>query len=517
MTEHIELDKALFPILGANATVLLLYLCESLETGYNTFAEEDGTVWHRQNYEWLSYHTTLPRYTAIRAKNLLEREGLIETKQADEDRTNEWRIIEDKFKRLLQFATMLRLASKPDNERTFPAWEAWKKENSGIVKSFAHLVRSFPKPTMKPAQDGDFGKVTNCNHEPLGMDFALKGIKHLQDISYSYEKLRFSSEYVTPLKRRLEKNKNIFYGQGEESGKENQTASKGASSVLAQKKREARAKAQAKEEKEQSDLNRPSRFVDYWNTLPHVPKCKIGTKAYYTARKFFSAYRRYEAGISVFVLPESEQKRLRIFPKQNSSDRRTDKEIFEHIRTAALAYDPQYAPTDKTWLRNLANFTFRIFGKNCSRVSRSPFLEFVAFPPKHIEITSAESLLENAGECEYAAFEAIQELYNQANGYDADHQLSLTELKKALAFARSYREAHKTVPAETNARLAHHIGTFQDFLSEWKRFAKEHIWEGMPLGAFARDKDIWRKWVAWENSNMGYNIFTGEKIERQHL
>lgn len=272
-----------------------------------------------------------------------------------------------------------------------------------------------------------------------------------------------------------------------------------------------------------SRLSIRCRYVDYWNEMDHVPKCRPGTKSYAFAREFFAAHRKYQAGQHAkFMLTEDVQKRInlkkvnaipadvkRVGEKQTPV--RSDAEMKKHIRMAAKAYDPKYAPLKKDWLGNLSNFLYRDgqFNKNGTS---SFFLERLTSPPQLIEDESYEHLLEQAEDFELDFLKALQRLYNSANDRERNESFTLAELKSGLSVVRKILKEYAHIPVDEIGILNHHFADYSSFIEWWEGYCEDHLWQGMPITAFAPGKDLWRKFVYFVSADIGFNILTGERV-----
>lgn len=277
-----------------------------------------------------------------------------------------------------------------------------------------------------------------------------------------------------------------------------------------------------KKSTETSATPRRCRYVDYWNTLDHVPKCRYGTKAYAFARRFFAAHRRYQAGeIKDFMLTEDVREKIHLDrinkiplnPLVAGVDKhpvRPDEEMKRHIRQAALAYDPKYAPFDKKFLGTLPNFLYRD-GRYSRTGTLSLFLEKVARAPYVLEDVSYDTLLDNASDIELKFVGAIRDLYYLANDRDKRSDLDLRELKSALFVARQIIAAYDDMPIRNSGTLIHHFPTHKRFLDWWKAYCEDHVWEGMPISALGTTKNMWRGFLNYVAADMGYDLITGKR------
>lgn len=257
-----------------------------------------------------------------------------------------------------------------------------------------------------------------------------------------------------------------------------------------------------------------NRWVEFWNSLPHVPKCKPGSKAYNKAKAFFAAHHRYEAGqCRGFMLTKDVRKKLRLDKINKHPEdvtHRPDAEMYAHIEQAALAYYPTYAPVEKKWLGGLDNFLY-INGEWSKMGTRSYFLERVAFAPQLIEDNSYQKMIDKADDWELDIVEAIKHVYFVACRRDKAEQLSLSEFKSALIIARKIAEKYIEIPTDKVSILAHHFSDYSAFVTWWKNYCEEHVWDGMPLTALDPTKDMWRRFIDYVSDDIGFNILTGER------
>lgn len=264
-----------------------------------------------------------------------------------------------------------------------------------------------------------------------------------------------------------------------------------------------------------SETPSTNRWVEFWNSLPFVPKCRPGTQAYAHCRSLFEAHLRYEAGqCRGFMLTEDVQKKLRlakINKKPEGRMLRTEGEMFDHIKQAALAYNPRYAPLNKKWLGTLENFLYRD-GKWSKGGTGSYFLEKIAYPPALIEDESYQTIIDNADDWELDVAESIKRVYFIACGRDENSQLTLSELKSALSIARKIAEKYTEIPTDRLSILANHFPDYRAFMEWWRNYCEDHVWEGMPITALDPSKDMWRRFVDFVNSDIGWDIFTGGRI-----
>lgn len=257
------------------------------------------------------------------------------------------------------------------------------------------------------------------------------------------------------------------------------------------------------------------KYVEHWNSLPHVPKCKIGTKNYEIARKFFRAHKNYQAGFKLFVLTKDEQIRISLH-KINMVPKgvkyRTDKQMFKHIELAALSYNPDYGPQKKDWLpRSLSSFLFNAFSKKYGQTSL--FLErlYLAKPQPLSEITY-EGISDKMTEQEAKAVDIIKRVYYLANNKPRHQELSLTELKQALTITRNIFKQYLRIPVDAIAIFANHFGSIWEFMKWWENYVEDHTWQGMPLIALDPSKNLWRAFTDFVSDDIGYNLFTGKRL-----
>ena len=266
---------------------------------------------------------------------------------------------------------------------------------------------------------------------------------------------------------------------------------------------------------------RKSTWVEFWNTLPNVPKCREGTAAYDFSRRFFDAHQHYQVGeVAGFVLTDDEKKRIHLkrinkIPKEPLLEKglpiRSDEEMERHIRQAALAYDSKYAPIKKEFLGGLPQFLY-VDGRYNSGGIFSRFLRYVDVAPLLVEDASYEQILKNAQDYELYIIDRIEEMYLRANGRDLEGELTLPELKRALFIAKRIGDEYLKIPLDRHSILAHHFPDYKHFVDWWKSFCSDHLWNGMPINSFDISKDLWRKFIDNTNRDLGYNIMTGERM-----
>lgn len=441
--------KAYVPLLGLKATVLLMHLNTTMDNRYRVYADEDGVLWHRQSLKWMARQSSLSESALRIAKKTLVDLGFIQIRQtATYDRTTYWRVDQEKLARFCAFAHALYAATRPDNRYTLPQWQRFANAHPEIVEEFRPLY---------PRLD------------------------------------QFSGRQEMQL---------------ENSGRVNLKAHA----------------AFATREAKQRPMPRPCRFVEFWNTLPNTPRCTLGTKAYEQARRFFAAHRRFEAGnCSEFFLTSDEQQRIRLDkinrvpptaelrgPKKTPV--RSDDQMFRHIELAARSYRVEFTPRNKALLpRGLPAFLYTSHSKKYGTCSM--FLERVGiFRPQLLDDVSREGILTRATPEELETVEVLKSLYDEANRRDETQQLSLRELKAALAAARGILSKYDEIPVNEVSIFASHFGSYDWFLDWFRRFAEDQLWDGMPMTAFDVNKDLWRRFVDFVGADIGYDLFTGERI-----
>lgn len=441
--------KAYVPLLGLKATVLLMHLSATIDNHYRVHVDEEGVLWHRQNMRWMARQSALSESGLRQAKKTLLDLGLIYIRQtASYDRTTYWRVDREKLARFFAFAHALYAATRPDNTYTLQQWLDFRKEYPDIVAEFRHLY---------PRLD----------------QFSIRQEMRPEDCSYGLNLKEHAA----------------FQSQG-------------------------RPKKQTK----------PCRFVEFWNSLSDVPKCTLGTKAYEQARRFFAAHQRYEAGnCSEFLLTSDEQQRIRLDKVNrvppNAKRRgpkkipmRSDEQMFRHIELAACSYRKEYTPRNKTLLpRALPLFLFTAHSKKYGTYSM--FLERVGiYRPRLLDDVSRESILARASDEELETLRVLKDLFDQANRRDENQELSSRDLKVALDAARKILELYNEIPVLEVSIFASHFGSYDWFLDWYRQFAEDNLWEGMPMSAFHPSKDLWRRFVDFTTADIGYDLFTGERV-----
>lgn len=448
--------KAYVPLLGFKATVLLGQLCTIADSCVQICTDEDGHVWYQQSIQWMARQTALSESGLRRAKQVLLDLGLIYVRQtASSDRTTLWRVNREKFSRLAAFAHALHYATNPDNSETIHIWIEFANKNPDIVEEFRPLY-----PRLNQYMSASAPIRRECPQPDLQTGNGPKLRDHV-----------------------------VF----------------------------------KKQKVEQTKCVRPSRFIEFWNTMPGVPKCKLGSKAYEYARRFFTAHQRYEAGnCPGFFLSTDEQERIHLekinripvgVPLRGPHKRaiRPDEQIFRHIEQASLVYRKEYAPQNKAYLpKSLSAFLFNTFSKKHGIYSM--FLEKIAMRPLLLEEVSVEAIMDNAQQDELDTLRVLKRLFDQANLRDEDQELSLRDLKTGLAAARRILQLYKEIPVLEVGIFAHHFGFYDQFLEWYERFAEDQLWEGMPMSAFHPSKDLWRRFVDFVSADIGYDLFTGERV-----
>ncbi len=264
-----------------------------------------------------------------------------------------------------------------------------------------------------------------------------------------------------------------------------------------------------------------NRFIEFWNTLPHVPKCKKGTKSYTSACKFLEQFRRFEVGSPPFLFTSEVAKKLNIKKinkiPPNVSRRgptqvpvRRDDEIFEALATAALVYDPQYAPLNKKVLPGtLFGFLYNAYSKGLISMFLSK-LELC--PPLLLDAGRLDELEQQTPDWKLDIVEIVRGLYIYANRKPEDYELSLEEFKIALNVTNRIISRYEKIPTNQYHTLLHHFPNHTEFVEWWRGYCQEHVWQGMPIQALLPGKAMWNKFVDFVNADLGRDIFTGERI-----
>lgn len=441
--------KAYVPLIGLKATALLMHLNTTIDNGFRVERDQDGFVWHRQNIKWMCRQSTLSEYGLRKAKECLLELGLIHVKYGSGmDRTVYWRVDKEKLTRFFAFAHALYAATRPENEYTLPQWHAFLKNHPDIVEEFRHLYPRLSQ--FDPDKQPRKVNAKNLMKQP---------VQHKSTQSKKSEDIK----------------------------------------------------------------TRPCRFVEHWNAQNSTPKCKIGTKAYEMARRFFAAYSRYEAGnCNEFMLSSDEQQRIRLDKinriPQNAPCRgpkkipvRPDEQMFRHIELAARAYQKEYTPRRKELLpKSLPAFLFNAYSKRYGACSI--FLERVGiFRSKPIDESDYDAMLQRASPQELDTVSVIKQLYDYANDRAQDKELSMREFKTALDISRKIIEQYNDFDMDTHI-IASHFRYYDDFLQWFSSYAEDEIWRGMPITALSPGKDLWRRFIDFVCSDIGVDVFTGERV-----
>lgn len=250
---------------------------------------------------------------------------------------------------------------------------------------------------------------------------------------------------------------------------------------------------------------KPDKFIEFWNTQPSVPKCKIGSKAYEMCREFFKALQRYQVGTELFPLDTEEQQRLQLKilnrsvksapkcgPKQIPM--RPDKEMFEMIEEAAKVYQVGYAPVDKKkWLPTaLSRFLYNDHSRTFGRTSM--FLEKLwARPPQTLDDAVYDSLWENADEDTRWIYETFQKWYNINRGREEDDSFLLKDHKRLLGIARDWRDYFYDELRDHSIN-GWDMNRFDDYVEYIKYVVPEDcLTEDMPLGTFKKGGYFWKR------------------------
>ena len=482
--------KAYTTLIGTKATTLLLHLCNSLEQGFRVTYDEEGVAWHEQNLQWMSFHTTLPLNTLRRARQVLIDLGLVRTKQARGfDRTTLWSICEEKLGRFYMFAHALRYALRPENTYTLRKWTDWAAQNPDIVQEFAGL---WPKAD-------ELAQSIGMSHLPrMGgciipkRDDVLNNNTQEQNSDYVTKNPADSDDIVMRRTKKPRCRFNIHNGPD-----------------LGEPKTKPKPKA-------------PCPYVEHWNSLPHVPKCRANTQAYNKARQFFEAHRKYNIGKGQFFLDDAEKERLQltkvnIVPLDAQRNKAGDllrphEQMLSHIEKAALTYDPEYFPQDKKWLpRSLPQFLYNTKSKKYGQTSL--FIErLVTRPAQPLSECTYDGLMATATKPELQVVDMVKSMYDLANGRDSTQELDLREFKHALSVSRNILNEYMKIPVTRVDILASHFGDWREFMEWWMRYTEDHIWEGMPITALDVGKNMWRAFVDFVSNDIGYHLISGRRV-----
>lgn len=254
----------------------------------------------------------------------------------------------------------------------------------------------------------------------------------------------------------------------------------------------------------------PDPYVEHWNQQPHVPKCGIGTKSYEQARAFFAAHRRYAVGVEPrWFLPPEYGKEIGLAKINGETGQRRghrprfrpDAEIFAHIETAALAYDPGHHPQDKKYLgRSLPAFLYNQYSKRHGQASL--FLQFIHEPALPLE--DVETLIwERLDTEEKALVNQIEEIYLGAGG--KTRALTQKEMGQAVGIATAILKRCERLDISHNP----YFKGVKQFLHGWQRFCEEEVmnWPDMPITALHPSKELWRRYVDWMESEIKRPVF----------
>lgn len=450
------LQKSFIPLIGKTATVLLHHICNRLEQDQAVY--RGGRFWYQQNIQQTCWQACLSQAGLYRAKQTLLDEDLIAIRQEKTgDRTLWWAVNAQKLTRFFYFAEALHHARKPDSS-TFEIWEAWARNNQAVIAEFRHL---YPRIN--------------------------------QYLYFLMERRPKTSE--VPVEEQKSQKLNVRMVE-RENGAENPFEWK---------------------EKAQKPEMRTSRWVEYWNSLPHTPKCKRGTKNYAQATRFFNAHRHYKAGqCGGFVLTPDVREKIGL-DEINTVPHGTDgvRPIWEmeaHIKQAAKAYDPEYAPMEKQYLGDsLPQFLYRD-GQYGKRGTLSLFLEKIAFAPRKIENESYDDILSNIEEPQEYVIKSIQRVFYYTNGRSSNQRLTLAELKTAVSIARNILKEYAKIPRFEIGIFHELFGDYMAFIRMWEDRVIDWVWDGMSLGALNTNKRLWQRFIDTLQNEMDRDLFTGERI-----
>lgn len=251
---------------------------------------------------------------------------------------------------------------------------------------------------------------------------------------------------------------------------------------------------------------KPDRFVEYWNTLPDVPKCKLGSKNYEIARSFFKAHQRYEAGeCKGFMLDSDEYKRLELRSlngiPSNAQRRgpkkipmRSDEEMFQHIGKAALVYQKEYMPLDKKKLpKTLPVFLYNTHSKKYGTTSM--FLEKLSsWEPVSLDDSTYDALWDKGDEAVHNTYHLLAGIWNRHNHMEENDFLPLKEHKTLLQICESWVQFYfKAVESDPEHV---YFGSYADFREWMGSVIEDYCWDDMPITAFRIGSTLWRKLMA---------------------
>lgn len=469
-------DKAYFspmwhcvvPLIGISETrVLSALFTVFLKIDSLTFRQdEDDKVWVQITQKDLSYFAgSLSIRSLAYAKERLVELGFIETSVEIVNNSKQplwWSFDFDKFGRFFDFAKAFDCNFNPLNYGKTQEWKEFYLQNPDVVNEFKGLVQNF-----------------QC-YIPNEASLCPQKENHSRDNTRDFCESKISESRENSLAKKV---------------RENVTSGK---------------------KKKRIDV-KPDKYIEFWNSLPNVPKCKIGYDAYEKCRAFFRAFKEYKAGSELFPLDTQLQKDIQLKTINRSSRRapkcgpkqipmRPDEEMFEWIKVAANAYSPDYVPIDKAHLpKSLYQFLYNDHSPKHGQYSI--FLEKLwVNPPLTIDEDTYDRLWDHADADVQEMYVLFQGWYNIANGRDRDARFSLKDHKRLLSIARDWcdyyykdlKEAGYVMPGSIE------IPYFEAYVSYIKDVAPVNdFYDGMPLGTFKKCGQFW-KVVLGEDSCIDY-------------
>lgn len=354
----------------------------------------------------------------------------------------------------------------------------------------------------------DFAKAFDCNFNPLKYGHIQEWVEFYSqnpEIVDEFKVLVKDFEKYIPQEDNLEAQKiKPPLGAGEKQGlqyaKNNPRVK-----TISNSRKPVKEKVSAKS-KEKLDDVKPDKYIEFWNSLPNVPKCKIGYKSYEKCREFFRAFKEYRVGTELFPLDSVERQRIQLNVINRSSKKapkcgprqipmRPDSEMFEMIEEAANVYKTGYAPVDKSKLPStLLSFLYN--DHSPSRGATSIFLEKLwAYPPLTIDDETYETLWNRADDDTQEMYSLFQEWYNIANGRDREARFSLKDHKHLLCIAKDWRDYYYEDLKEFGHIMPGSISIpyFKDYVGYIKYVAPvDDFYDGMPLGTFKKGGQFWK-------------------------
>ena len=511
--------QAISFLLGHPATALLAYLVSMFDAGFSCFPDEDGVVWHHQSLRWVVWYTGYSDKAVRTARETLQDAGLIQFKLgAEANDPTRWRIETEKYFRFCTFAKALRNATRPD-QAGLSAWLRYAQKQPEIVKEFRCLSDSLDRYIcdlekkaygLKPVR-AKKSRPHIQKQDPKPQTTRLQtSAEESDDVQIiRCPTMTFVGRVVTPSTAAIAKR--AFLPQDAESDEgfvpeesEQEQPIKSDSRIP-----DIRSRIPHKEPKAKPKP-KPDRFVEHWNNQSHVPKCRIGTASYETARRFFAEYRRFMVGTgsSKFPLKKDDEKKWKRLARVNSipsiAERRgpkktpvrSDEQMFRHIEIAARAYSPEYMPMGdkkKKVAPTLSSFLYSGWGGTYSK-----FLNYVwVNQPKRVEVYSEEKIRKQImgkyDEVDIEVAERIVNLWEMVNDVDERDRrtlddLSVKELRTALDVAKGVIDFH-----DENFLTLRIYGGYEGFLSYYENTVMSRMWNRVYLTQFGVNGFVW-KW-----------------------